>query len=101
MTATKARKQLDRLIDTIQQTEIKTLERQRKRLAAYVDNHEADLEEDTDIAAVIRELENYVSDRAKSYITHCNSIGKILTGRDIAAEFAADGGLPYVECEAE
>jgi len=57
---TKTRKQLDRLINTIQQTEVKTLERQRKRFAAY--SHEADMEEDTDIAAVIRELENYLSD---------------------------------------
>lgn len=98
---TKARKQLDRLIDTIQQTEVKTLERKRKQLAAYKDSHEADLEEDTDIAAVIRELENYFSSRAEGYITAMNSIGKILTGRDIAAEFAAENGLPYVDCEAK
>ena len=48
--STKARQQLNRLIETIQQAEIRELERQRKRLAAYMDSHKADMEEDTDIA---------------------------------------------------
>lgn len=98
---TKAKKQLNSLINAIQQAEVKTLEQQRKQLAAYMSSHEADMEENTDIAAVIRELENYLSDRAESYIIHCNSIGKILTGRDIVAEFAAENGLQFVECDAE
>ncbi len=98
MTNTKARQQLNRLIDTLQQTEIKELEQQRKRLAAFADRHEADMEEDTDIAAVIRKLENYLSDRAETYITTMNRIGKILTGRDAVVELASENGLPYEEC---
>ncbi len=101
MTNTKARQQLNRLIDTIQQTEIKELEKQRKWLVAYMDSHEADMEEDTDIAAVIREVENYLSDRAEVYIITMNRIGKILTGRDSVAEYAAENGLPCVEFGAD
>ena len=96
--STKARQQLNRLIETIQQAEIRELERQRKRLAAYMDSHKADMEEDTDIAVVIRELNNYLSDRAEAYITRMNHIGKILTRRDAVAEFIDTNGLPYVEC---
>lgn len=99
--STKARQQLNRLIETIQQAEIRELERQRKRLAAYTDRHEADMEEDTDIATVIRDLNNYLSDRAEAYITTMNHIEKALTGRDIVAEFLEENGLPYVECGAE
>ena len=98
MTDTKARQQLNRLINSIQQTEIKELEQQRKRLAAYADRYEADMEEDTDIATTIRELESYLSDRAEAYIAAMNSIGKLLTGRDAIVEWAAANGLPYVEC---
>jgi len=98
MTDTKARQQLNRLINSIQQTEIKELEQQRKRLAAYADRYEADMEEDTDIATTIRELESYLSDRAEAYIAAMNSIGKLLTGRDAVVEWAAANGLPYVEC---
>ena len=98
MTDTKARQQLNRLINSIQQTEIKELEQQRKRLAAYADRYEADMEEDTDIATTIRELESYLSDRAEAYIAAINSIGKLLTGRDAVVEWAAANGLPYVEC---
>ena len=36
---TKAKNQLNRLIDSIQRTELDTLEQQRQQLAAYVDNH--------------------------------------------------------------
>lgn len=96
-----ARQQLITIIESIQQTEIKELERQRKRLTAYADRHEADIEEDSSIAAVIRELENYLSDRAEAYITTMNRIGKLLTGRDTVAEWAAANGLPYVECGAD
>lgn len=99
--STKARQQLNKLIETIQQAEINELERQRKRLAAYVDRHEADMEEDTDIATVIRDLNKYLSDRAEAYITTMNRVGKLLTGRDAVAEFAEENGLPYVECGAE
>ena len=98
MTDTKARQQLNRLINSIQQTEIKELEQQRKRLAAYADRYEADMEEDTDIATTIRELESYLSDRAEAYIAAMNSIGKLLTGRVGVVEWAAANGLPYVEC---
>lgn len=96
--STKARQQLNRLIESIQQAEIRELERQRKRLAAYTDRHEADMEEDTDIATVIRDLNKYLSDRAEAYITTMNRVGKALTGRDVVAEFTAENGLPYVEC---
>lgn len=99
--STKARQQLNRLIDSIQQAEIRELEQQRKRLAAYADRHKADMEEDTAIATVIRDLNNYLSDRAEAYITVMNDAGKALTGRDAVAEFAAENGLPYVECGAE
>lgn len=99
--STKARQQLNKLIESIQQAEIRELEQQRKRLAAYVDRHEADIEEDTDIATVIRDLNNYLSDRAEAHITTMNRIGKALTGRDIVAEFAEENGLPYVECGVE
>ena len=95
---TKARQQLNKLIESIQQSEIRELERQRKRLAAYMDSHKADMEEDTDIATVIRDLNNYLSDRAEAYIVAMNAIGKILTGRDAVAEFIDTNGLPYVEC---
>lgn len=96
-----ARQQLNTIIDSIQQTEIKELEQQRKRLAVYTDKHEADLEEDSSIATTIRELENYFSDRAEAYIAVMNAIGKLLTGRDTVAEWAAANGLPYVECGAD
>ena len=85
--STKARQQLNKLIETIQQAEINELERQRKGLAAYMDSHKADMEEDTDIAPAIRDLNNYLSDRAEAYITTMNHIGKALTGQDIVAEF--------------
>ena len=97
--STKARQQLNRLIDSIQQAEIRELEQQRKRLAAYADRHKADMEEDTDIATVIRDLNNYLSDRAEAYITVMNDAGKALTGRDVVAEFAAKNGLQCVDCE--
>ena len=97
--STKATQQLNRLIESIQQAEIRELERQRKRLAAYMDSHEADIEEDSSTAAVIRELENYLSNRTDAYITTMNHIGKALTGRDAVAEFSEENGLPYVECE--
>ena len=97
--STKATQQLNRLIESIQQAEIRELERQRKRLAAYMDSHEADIEEDTDIATVIRDLNNYLSGRAEAYITTMNHIEKALTGRDAVAEFSEENGLPYVECE--
>ena len=97
--STKARQQLNRLIKTIQQAEINELERQRKGLAAYMDSHKADMEEDTDIATAIRDLNNYLSDRAEAYITTMNHIGKALTGRDAVAEFVEENGLPYVNCE--
>ena len=96
---TKARQQLNKLIESIQQAEIRELERQRKRLAAYMDSHKADMEEDTDIATAIRGVNNYLSDRAEAYITTMNRIGKALTGRDAVAEFAAENGLQYVDCE--
>lgn len=95
----KAKQQLNRLIGSIQQTEIRELEQQRKRLAAYADRHKADMEEDTAIATVIRDLNNYLSDRAEAYITVMNDVGKALTGRDAVAEFSEENGLPYVECE--
>ena len=98
MINTRARQQLNTIIETIQQTEIKEVEQQRKKLAAYTDSHKADMEEDTDIATVIRDLNNYLSDRAEAYITTMNRIGKILTGRDAVAEFITANGLPYVEC---
>lgn len=98
---TKSQNQLNRLIDSIQQSELDTLEKQRQQLAAYVDSHGADIEEDADIAVVIREVENYLSDRADDYITAMNRIGKILTGRDAVAEYIAANNLPYVECGAE
>ena len=97
--STKARQQLNRLIESIQQAEIRELERQRKRLAAYMDSHEADIEEDSSTAAVIRELENYLSNRTDAYITTMNHIGKALTGRDAVAEFAAENGLQCVDGE--
>ena len=96
---TKARQQLNKLIESIQQSEIRELERQRKRLAAYMDSHEADMEEDTDIATVIRNLNNYLSDRTEAYITVMNDAGKALTERDVVAEFAAENGLQCVDCE--
>ncbi len=99
--STKARQQLNKLIETIQQAEINELERQRKGLAAYMDSHKADMEEDTDIATAIRDLNNYLSDRAEAYITTMNHIGKALTGQDIVAEFLEGNGLPYVECGVE
>ena len=68
---------------------------------SYMDSHKADMEEDTDIATVIRELENYLSNRTDAYIATMNHIGKALTGRDIVAEFLEENGLPYVECGAE
>lgn len=98
MINTRARQQLNTIIESIQQTEIKEVEQQRKKLAAYTDSHKADMEEDTDIATVIRDLNNYLSDRAEAYITTMNRIGKILTGRDAVAEFITANGLPYVEC---
>ena len=49
MINTRARQQLNTIIETIQQTEIKEVEQQRKKLAAYTDSHKADMEEDTDI----------------------------------------------------
>ena len=97
--STKARQQLNRLIDSIQQAEIRELEQQRKRLAAYADRHKADMEEDTAIATVIRDLNNYLSDRAEAYITVMNDVGKALTGRDAVAEFAAENGLQCVDGE--
>ena len=97
--STKARQQLNRLIDSIQQAEIRELEQQRKRLAAYADRHKADMEEDTAIATVIRDLNNYLSDRAEAYITVMNDAGKALTGRDVVAEFAAENGLQCVDGE--
>ena len=97
--STKARQRLNRLIESIQQTEIKELERQRKRLAAYAERHEADIGEDSSIAAVIRELENYLSNRTEAYITTMNHIEKALTGRDVVAEFAAENGLQCVDGE--
>ena len=97
--STKARQQLNRLIDSIQQAEIRELEQQRKRLAAYADRHKADMEEDTAIATVIRDLNNYLSDRTEAYITVMNDTGKALTGRDVVAEFAAKNGLQCVDCE--
>ena len=97
--STKARQQLNRLIDSIQQAEIRELEQQRKRLAAYADRHKADMEEDTAIATVIRDLNNYLSDRAEAYITVMNDAGKALTGRDAVAEFAAENGLQCVDGE--
>ena len=93
--STKARQQLNRLIDSIQQAEIRELEQQRKRLAAYADRHKADMEEDTAIATVIRDLNNYLSDRAEAYITVMNDAGKALTGRDAVAEFLEENGLEY------
>lgn len=99
--STKARQQLNKLIETIQQAEINELERQRKGLAAYMDSHKADMEEDTDIATAIRGVNNYLSDRAEAYITTMNHIGKALTGQDIVAEFLEGNGLPYVECGVE
>ena len=96
-----ARQQLHTILDSIQQAEIRELERQRKRLAAYMDSHKADMEEDTDIATAIRDLNNYLSDRAEAYITTMNHIGKALTGQDIVAEFLEGNGLPYVKCEVE
>ena len=93
--STKARQQLNRLIDSIQQAEIRELEQQRKRLAAYADRHKADMEEDTAIATVIRDLNNYLSDRAEAYITVMNDVGKALTGRDAVAEFLEENGLEY------
>lgn len=101
MINTRARQQLNTIIETIQQTEIKEVEQQRKKLAAYTDSHKADMEEDTDIATVIRDLNNYLSDRAEAYITTMNRIGKILTGRDAVAEWVATNGFPYVECGAD
>lgn len=98
MINTRARQQLNTIIETIQQTEIKEVEQQRKKLAAYTDSHKADMEEDADIAIVIRDLNNYLSNRAEAYITTMNRIGKILTGRDAVAEFITANGLPYVEC---
>ena len=65
--STKARQQLNKLIETIQQAEINELERQRKGLAAYMDSHKADMEEDTDIATAIRDLNNYLSDRVSPF----------------------------------
>ena len=99
MISTRARQQLNTIIESIQQAEIRELERQRKRLAAYMNSHEADIEEDSSIAAVIRELENYLSNRTEAYITTINRIGKALTGRDAVAEFAAENGLQCVDCE--
>ena len=98
MINTRARQQLNTIIDSIQQAEIKELEQQRKKLMAYMDSHKADMEEDTDIATAIRGVNNYLSDRAEAYITTMNRIGKALTGRDIVAEFLEENGLPYVEC---
>ena len=99
MINTRARQQLNTIIDSIQQAEIKELEQQRKKLMAYMDSHKADMEEDTDIATAIRGVNNYLSDRAEAYITTMNRIGKALTGRDAVAEFAAENGLQYVDCE--
>lgn len=99
MINTRARQQLNTIIDSIQQAEIKELEQQRKKLAAYTDRHEADMEEDTDIATVIRDLNKYLSDRAEAYITTMNRVGKALTGRDVVAEFTAENGLQCVDCE--
>ena len=101
MINTRARQQLNTIIDSIQQAEIKELEQQRKKLMAYMDSHKADMEEDTDIATAIRDLKNYLSDRAEAYITTMNRIGKLLIGRDAVAEFIDTNGLPYVECGAE
>ena len=95
----RARQQLNTIIDAIQQAEIKELEQQRKKLAAYMDSHKADMEEDTDIATAIRDLNNYLSDRAEAYITRMNRIGKLLTRRDVVAEFTAENGLQCVDCE--
>lgn len=99
MINTRARQQLNTIIDSIQQAEIKELEQQRKKLMAYMDSHKADMEEDTDIATAIRGVNNYLSDRAEAYITTMNRIGKLLTGRDAVAEFAAENGLQCVDCE--
>ena len=99
MINTRARQQLNTIIDSIQQAEIKELEQQRKKLMAYMDSHKADMEEDTDIATVIRDLNNYLSDRTEAYITVMNDTGKALTGRDVVAEFAAKNGLQCVDCE--
>lgn len=99
MISTRARQQLNTIIESIQQAEIRELERQRKRLAAYMNSHEADIEEDSSIAAVIRELENYLSNRTEAYITTINRVGKALTGRDVVAEFTAENGLQCVDCE--
>ena len=99
MINTRARQQLNTIIDSIQQAEIKELEQQRKKLMAYMDSHKADMEEDTDIATAIRGVNNYLSDRAEAYITTMNRIGKALTGRDAVAEFAAENGLQCVDCE--
>ena len=96
---TRAKNQLNRLIDSIQRTELDTLEQQRKQLAAYIKDHEADVQEDADIAIVIRELENYLSNRTEAYITTMNHIEKALTERDVVAEFAAENGLQCVDCE--
>ena len=77
MINTRARQQLNTIIDSIQQAEIKELEQQRKKLMAYMDSHKADMEEDTDIATAIRGVNNYLSDRAEAYITTMNRIGKL------------------------
>lgn len=95
---TKAKSQLNRLIDSIQRTELDMLEQQRKQLAAYVKDHEADVQEDADIAAVIRILENYFSSKTETYIATMNSIGKILTGRDAVEEYVKENNLQCVEC---
>lgn len=77
MTATKARKQLNRLIDTIRRSEVDTLAQQRDKLVAYINNHEADIEESPTIPLLIHALDEYLTEKHAALLPFIQEIDSI------------------------
>ena len=77
MTATKARRQLDRLIDTIRRSEVDRLAQQREKLAAYIDNHAADIEENPSIPLLIHALDTYLLEKHAALLPFIQEIDSI------------------------
>ena len=77
MTATKARKQLDRLIDTIRRSEVDRLAQQREKLAAYIDSHAADIEENPSIAPLIHALDTYLTEKHAALLPFIQEVDSI------------------------
>lgn len=77
MTATKARKQLDRLIDTIRRSEVETLAQQRYKLATYMGSHAADIEENPSIAPLIHAIDTYLLEKHAALLLFIQEIDSI------------------------